>query len=88
MPAVEDALRAETEKWLTRLEALPLGKHPDRRVEEQLVNVRAYLADSRHFLRQGDLVRAFEAVIYAWGIFETLERLGLLKKQGKIPGNY
>jgi len=39
-------------------------------------NVLAYRDDTKHFLEEEDYIRAWEAVIYAWGILETLERLG------------
>ena len=43
---------------------------------EQMENVEAYRDDTRHFLEEEDYIRAWESVIYAWGILETLERLG------------
>jgi len=43
---------------------------------EQSENVFAYRDDTVHFLEQEDFIRAWEAVIYAWGILETLQRLG------------
>jgi hypothetical protein len=44
-------------------------------------NMDAYIKDTRHFMEKGDFVRAFEAVIYAWGILETLEHAGLVKRE-------
>jgi hypothetical protein len=78
-------LRKETEKWLQRLEkeatkAKPAGNFNEKKLDNSMENVRAYIKDCHYFLGKGDLVRAFEAVVYAWGILETLERLGLVEK--------
>ena len=35
-------------------------------------NLDAYIKDTSYFLEKKDFVRAFEAVVYAWGIYETL----------------
>jgi hypothetical protein len=80
MDGTEKALEKETRKWLERLEKKkiePAEKTKD--AAEQTENIRAYIQDSRHFLEKGDYIRAFEAVVYAWGIYETLERLGFFK---------
>lgn len=79
MNETQEKLGEETEKWLERL---------DERLEElreeaddldsveQVENVLAYRNDTEHFIEEEDYIRAWEAVIYAWGILETLERLG------------
>lgn len=65
-------LKEETEKWLEKLET----RLEDRDEEvEQMENVLAYCDDTYHFMEEEDFVRAFESVVYAWGILETLERL-------------
>lgn len=65
-------LKQETEKWLNKLEDRMEGR--DLEVE-QMENVEAYRKDTYHFLEEKDFIRAWESVIYAWGILETLERL-------------
>jgi hypothetical protein len=35
-----------------------------------LENISSYLSDSHYFLKQNDLIRAFEAVIWAWAWME------------------
>lgn len=73
MNATDEKLEAETEKWLEKLnERL---ENRDRNVE-QMENVIAYRDDTTHFIEEDDYVRAWESVVYAWGILETLERLG------------
>jgi len=69
----QENLKEETEKWLERLNDELEGL--DRDVN-QMENVLAYRDDTTHFLEEEDFIRAWEAVIYAWGILETLQRLG------------
>ena len=73
MDKTQEKLKEETKKWLEKLEARV--KKRDSGVE-QMENVEAYRDDTRHFLEEEDYIRAWESVIYAWGILETLERLG------------
>lgn len=81
MDSTSETLEKETKKWLARLqEKNPPADHQDSLVKEQLTNVHAYIQDCQHFLKNGDLIRAFEAIIYAWGIYETLSRMHLLKE--------
>ncbi len=84
-PELEDTLRQETDKWLARLEdaysSFSLtGKLPDKELKPIRENIEAYIKDSRFFIQKGDLVRAFEAVVYAWGLLEACQHLGLIKK--------
>lgn len=73
MDETQQNLKEETEKWIEKLEE----RLEDRDEEvEQMENVLAYRDDTYHFLEEEDFVRAFESVVYAWGILETLERLG------------
>lgn len=73
MNETQEKLEEETKKWLQKLE----DKVEDRDEEvEQMENVLAYKEDTKHFLDEDDYIRAWESVIYAWGILETLERLG------------
>lgn len=69
-------LKQETEKWLRKIE--PLAEKIETngsKAEELLKNMKAYIADSKHFLEKGDLVKAFETVIWAWSIFEIAKDL-------------
>ena len=73
---VETDLRNETLKWLGKAEHLFGRVSPkDNRFAE---NTAAYISDSRHFLDNGDLIRAFEAVIWAWAWMEIGKEIGLL----------
>ncbi len=78
-----EQLERETLKWLSRakekagtLEAVPGG-------DNFLENALAYISDARHFLEKRDLVRAFEAVVWAWAWLEIGEREGFLREKNK-----
>lgn len=69
----------DVEKWLAKIEPLlPVMEPQDSKGESFLTNIKAYVSDSRHFLEKGDFVRAFEAMIWAWSLWETCAELGLL----------
>jgi hypothetical protein len=69
----------DVKMWLDKLEPLiPRIEVEDSKGETFLTNIKAYVADSRHFMEKGDLVRAFEAMIWAWSLWETCAELGLL----------
>lgn len=73
LDSTQEELKEKTERWLERLEKRLKGLNES---VEQMENVEAYKKDTYHFLEEEDFIRAWEAVIYAWGILETLERLG------------
>ncbi len=62
----EDLLN-ETAKWQEKAESLFGKLSGDERMRE---NISSYLSDSHYFLKQNDLIRAFEAVIWAWAWME------------------
>lgn len=74
---LETDLREETLKWLGKAEDLFSDISGDERFME---NISAYISDSRYFLEKGDLIRAFEAVIWAWAWMEIGIETGDLKK--------
>lgn len=69
-------LRAETERWLLRADERLSRCRGDERF---LSNIKAYISDSRYFLENRDLIRAFEAVIWAWAWLEIGEELGRIE---------
>lgn len=79
---VEADLEVETIKWLELAEERFGGLSPkgDRFGE----NVAAYISDSRHFMEEGDLIRAFEAVIWAWAWMEIGQEIGVLAEDKEI----
>jgi uncharacterized protein len=74
---LEEDLRAETVKWQKKAQDLYENVSGDG---EFLENVSAYIRDCRYFLEKGDLIRAFEAVIWAWAWMEIGLEKGLLRQ--------
>ncbi|MBN2330678.1 MAG: DUF357 domain-containing protein [Candidatus Aenigmarchaeota archaeon] len=78
---VEQRLQKEIEKWSGRMgRKLEVTKAGNPRGEEFLENIRAYAKDSAHFRDEGDLVRSFEAVVWAWAWLEIGLQLNLLRE--------
>lgn len=76
--SLEKDLREETKKWLGKLELLKI--HPkDKKGEEFLSNINAYISDSKYFLEKEDLIRAFEAVVWAWAWYEIGRDMGFVE---------
>ncbi len=71
-----DDLRSETLKWLERAESLFARLSGEKSFLE---NISAYISDSKYFLENGDLIRAFEAVIWAWAWMEIGLEIDKLK---------
>lgn len=80
--SLEEDLKKETEKWLQRaegdLDEIILQQAGGQRF---LTNIAAYISDSRYFLERGDLIRAFEAVIWAWAWIEIGLDMGALAQK-------
>ena len=52
----------------------------DDKGKEMLRNMKAYIADSKHFLNNNkDFIKAFESIVWSWAILEICEELGVLK---------
>ena len=89
MPGDSDSigakLESETRKWLEKLEKevqniKPTGKIEKEKLDPVIENIHAYISDCKHFLEKQDLINAFEAIIYGWGILETCQHLGVIEK--------
>ena len=66
--AIDEDLRRETEKWLAKIEEE--RKKIVSGDDYIIKNIDAYISDSRHFMEKGDLIRAFEAVVWSWAYIE------------------
>ena len=82
---LEGDLRAETLKWLKRAEDLFSRISGDGHFLE---NISAYLKDSNYFLEKGDLIRGFEAVIWAWAWMEIGLEIKSLEKKDENGDKY
>jgi hypothetical protein len=66
-------------RWMEKLEPLlPRIEALDAKGEELLTNLKAYADDARHFQEDGNLVLAFECMVWAWALWETGRQLGVL----------
>lgn len=64
-------LKKETEKWLAKIEPIVNKIKPtESKYSELLKNMKAYIADSKHFLEKKDFIKAFECMIWAFAIYE------------------
>ena len=73
--------KEEVEKWLSKLKKeIENVKPVDKKGEELLDNIRAYVYDTEHFLKEEDLVKAWELISFAWGLFEAGVELNFLIK--------
>jgi len=81
----KNKLLEETKKWLSRIETEKyIVNNESEEVKNVLKNLKAYIDDCKYFLEQGDMIRAFEAIVYAWGIYETLLHLKIISRKNKI----
>lgn len=76
---IEEDLRKETEKWLVKIKGKRKSIMVDKAKSDFLKNIDAYISDSEHFLKKNDMIRAFEAVIWAWSWLEIGENLKILR---------
>lgn len=51
----------------------------DKKGEEMLENMKAYIEDSKHFLGKENYLKAFEAIVWAWAILEICEDLDIFR---------
>jgi len=89
VPETESELKKETEKMLKKLEqeikhTKPTDRLDSKAIKEAMENVHAYISDCKHFQQKNSLIHAFEAIVYAWGILDTLQRCHLIIKKTDI----
>jgi uncharacterized protein len=69
-------------KWTEKIKPIVSKlKAKDDKGQQMLTNLKAYISDSKHFMKQGDYVRSFEAIVWAWAIYEICEELDVLVKE-------
>lgn len=79
---LENDLRNEIEKWARKIDEETRDIRPLKEGgEEYIRNIEAYIKDSGHFMEKGDLVRSFEAIIWAWAWIEILKEIGIIQGQ-------
>ncbi len=78
--SVEKKLKSETEKWLEKLEKLEFIASTEKG-KWILENAKAYMSDAHYFLKNNDLIRAFESVVWAWAFVEIGKELKFLEEK-------
>lgn len=82
MNSTDKKLEKETEKWLSRLESeIKDVKASDESGRKHFTNMKAYISDSRHFLKKKDFIRAFECAVWSWSIYELCIDAGIFMKK-------
>jgi len=74
----DSELKAETEKWLSRIEEEMPRVHETAKNRDFVRNIKAYISDCRHFAKEGKLVLAFEAIVWAWAWLQILQELKMI----------
>ncbi len=66
----------EIKKWSAKLDgALSMARAQSEQGKGMFSNIKAYRRDSEHFLKQGDLIKSFECLIWAWSLLEIGKEL-------------
>ncbi len=66
----------EIKKWTAKLDnALSAARARSEQGEKMFSNIKAYRGDSEHFLKQGDLIKSFECLIWSWSLLEIGKEL-------------
>jgi len=69
-------IRVMTEKIELLIDRIKID---DGRGIGMLTNMKAYISDSKHFLHANNLIKSFEAIVWAWAILEICEELEVFK---------
>jgi hypothetical protein len=78
----EKRLIEEIEKWTKKIrKELENMESASGKGDGFLKNINAYVSDSDHFLKKSDLIRSFEAIVWAWAWLEIGKELCFLKKE-------
>ena len=76
---LENDLKNETEKWLKRIKEKKYILK-DNSKERLVKNMEAYIKDSEIYLKENKLIMSFEAVVWAWSIYELLLELDIMEE--------
>ncbi len=77
---LETKLIKEIKKWTAKLDdALSTAGARSEAGKKMISNIKAYREDFEHFLKQGNLIKSFECLIWAWTLLETGKELEHLK---------
>ncbi len=77
---IEEQLKAEIQKWTKKIKEERKTIKVTEENSKFMKNIDAYISDSEHFLKKGDNVRSFEAILWAWSWMEILKELNIVDK--------
>lgn len=73
-------MREETIKMIEKIEPLiDKIETNGKKGEEMMENMKAYVSDSKHFLKNKNYLKSFEAIVWAWAILEICEELDVFR---------
>ena len=78
MSEIEQNLRKEIDTWLPKAKK-EFDKVKNCKDKDFLNNIEAYIKDTEYFLSKQDLIKSFEAVVWAWAWLEIGQQKGILK---------
>jgi len=82
MDKTEERLKNEAEKWFKKAKEKRIKlKTTNKKYENFLENIDAYLADYKYFLVENKIIEAFEAIVWAWSWIEIGLQEGFLKEK-------
>lgn len=76
--SLQKDLEKEINKWLPKVKQ-EFKKIKQVKDKEFLENIEAYVKDAEYFLKKGDLIKGFEALIWSWAWMDIGKRKGILK---------
>lgn len=79
---VEKYLKIE-EDALSKIRIIaPVDSYLEKLAQDNLVMIKSYFEDARHFYEKGDLINAFAALNYSYGWIDSGVRLGIFDGSG------
>ncbi len=79
---LKNRLEEEIEKWSEKLDKkLSKVDYVDDSGEWLLENAEAYRQDFGHFMKNDDLIKAYEALIWSWAFIEIGEELNHISEK-------
>ena len=75
----KEQLKQETKKWLSRIEKKMPKVRETAKNKNYVQNIKAYISDCKHFMKQEKYILSFEAVVWAWAWLQILRELKLIK---------
>lgn len=76
--SVEKQLEHEIKKWSEKIKIEMKNIKVNEKNKSYVENINAYISDSEHFKKNGNLVLSFEAIIWAWAWLQILREMKIV----------